>query len=232
MQRFIRQNMLIITWLGGIGIPLAILFAGWAINSKIESTKLASESSKLDSEYVRLAIGILNKEKAPGTTNTAPSSHEEALKKWSLRLLDKRSPESFNEEEKKALLSIPGLLDPVRETRSVDPKVEGDGCKVLEAGNALYIAGKHAEAIQAYLNVQDFDRAGQGLCVASIYATIGTIYRLKADTVEQSNAGEAARLLRLANEFNRAFANALICQRGNCENAITLWRDWKLNQRL
>lgn len=105
-----------------------------------------------------------------------------------------------------------------------DPGFASGACSILDEGNKLYAQGKYTEAANKYLTVQSVDKLGRSACVGSIYATIGTIYALLAEPhLANSNPGEAARNYRLANEYNRAFAAAAICNRGDCKLSENYW---------
>jgi hypothetical protein len=104
METQLTRNAALIGWLAGIGIPLAIVFAGWLITTSVET-------SKLDSEYVKIALGVLAaKEKGPDGKVVEPTSDEKVLKHWAVRLLNKKSPEKFTKEEQEALLQSPGIV--------------------------------------------------------------------------------------------------------------------------
>jgi hypothetical protein len=93
-----KQDKLL-AWLAGLGLPLSIAFVGWLVTTTIES-------SKLDSEYVKIALGILAAQtKDKDGKLIEPTSEELALKNWAVRLLDLRSPEKFSSDEKLALIS-------------------------------------------------------------------------------------------------------------------------------
>ena len=98
-------------------------------------------------------------------------------------------------------------------------------CEILEAGNKLYDQRNFLDAIEKYLNVQTVDKLGKSLCVASIYATMGTIYTLLAEPQLVSNPSEAAKNFRLASRYNRAFAAAAICNHGECKLSQALWAE-------
>ena len=99
MDKFIQKHQGMITWLSGLGLPISILLAGWLITTSIES-------SKLDSEHVKIALGILsaqNKDKDGKVQAITPE--ESALRLWAVRLLNRKSPEKFTKEEQDALAS-------------------------------------------------------------------------------------------------------------------------------
>lgn len=108
-------------------------------------------------------------------------------------------------------------------TPQLEPGAASGTCSVLEAGNKLYIERRFPEAIDTYLTAQKIDKLGKTPCIASIYATIGTIYALIGEPLMASNPVDAAKNLRLANNYNRAFAAALMCQHGDCGPAAGLW---------
>ncbi|MBD9354385.1 hypothetical protein [Methylomonas albis] len=102
MLRFIKRNSVIIQWLSGLGIPVALIVSSWLVTTSIEQ-------SKVDSDYVRIALNILSTEQKPddklGNLNNNPGRSDQlALREWAIRLLNKKSPEKFTDEEQKALL--------------------------------------------------------------------------------------------------------------------------------
>jgi len=100
MNKFLSRNTPLIAWLGGLGLPFAVIIAGWLITS-------GTETSKLESEYVRMALGILTSyEKTQDGSPRPLTDDEKALRQWAVRLLNKKSPEKFTEEEQKGLLNI------------------------------------------------------------------------------------------------------------------------------
>ena len=98
MNTFLKRHTSLIQWLSGLGIPVAIIFAGWLISNRIEG-------AKLDSEYVRMALSLLNKEipKVDGK-DTELSAEQIALRMWAVRLLNRKSPEKFTDAEQRAIL--------------------------------------------------------------------------------------------------------------------------------
>lgn len=98
MNSFLERNSSIIAWLAGLGLPMAVIIAGWIITN-------GAENSKRESEYVQIALNILARSK--GTTEKyAPFNEDEvALRQWAVRLLNRNAPEKFTEEEQKALLN-------------------------------------------------------------------------------------------------------------------------------
>lgn len=94
MREFINKYDKLIQWLAGFGIPVAVILSSWLITTSIERTKI-------DSEYVRIALSILAVEKKPDEDF---KSDQIALRKWAIRLLNNKSPEKFTDEEQKALL--------------------------------------------------------------------------------------------------------------------------------
>ena len=98
MKAFLERHTTLIQWLSGLGIPVAIIFAGWLISNRIES-------AKLDSEYVRMALALLKKEGPKDDGADAELSAEQiALRMWAVRLLNRKSPEKFTEAEQRAIL--------------------------------------------------------------------------------------------------------------------------------
>lgn len=104
MKKFLENHNTLLQWLSGLGIPFAILLCGWWVLG-------SNESAKLNSEYVRIALGLLSKpvEYKDGVAK-APTTEDLALKRWAIRLLDSKSPEAFRDDEKKVLLDSPEPL--------------------------------------------------------------------------------------------------------------------------
>ena len=100
MNNFLQRNSSLIAWLGGLGIPFAVIVVGWLITSSIET-------SKLESEYVRMALGILTAHEKTADGKLLPlTDDEKVLRQWAIRLLNRKAPEKFTEEEQKALLTV------------------------------------------------------------------------------------------------------------------------------
>ena len=97
-------------------------------------------------------------------------------------------------------------------------------CDILKAGNK-YFGKNNSKAIDIYLTVEDIDKNGKDRCTASIYSTIGTLYKMKADiSFKSSNYEKASIYYKLSTKYNRAFANALLCvKEGNCTPLHNLW---------
>lgn len=89
-------------WVLALAIPVAILLVGHLITRSIEA-------SKLDSEYVKVALGVINVA-APTPDSKQPDLSEEqlALRQWAIRLLRSKSPEKFSDAEQTALLKLRG----------------------------------------------------------------------------------------------------------------------------
>jgi hypothetical protein len=92
MEEILKKNKTILQWLAGLGIPVALVFSTWLVSNSIET-------ARLNSEYVRIALTVLSKEK-PKEGNI----DDETLRRWAVRLLNRKSPEKFTEEEQRALL--------------------------------------------------------------------------------------------------------------------------------
>lgn len=86
-------------WLFGAGIPAAILISTWLVATSIEK-------SKLNTEYVRIALGVLvpKRDDTGSELSESFSKDEMAMRGWAVRLLNKNSPEKFTEDEQNALL--------------------------------------------------------------------------------------------------------------------------------
>ncbi|MBX3658951.1 MAG: BamA/TamA family outer membrane protein [Ramlibacter sp.] len=95
-----------IAWLGGLGLPASILLTGWLVTTRIED-------SKLDSEYVKIALGILSTQtKDKDGVLIEPTQEDAVLRLWAVRLLNRKSPEKFTKEEQEALASGRQRLPP------------------------------------------------------------------------------------------------------------------------
>jgi hypothetical protein len=106
-----------------------------------------------------------------------------------------------------------------------NPVFASDPCGILEAGNEYY--GKdNSRAIEIFRTVEHIDRVGKDRCTASIYATLGTMYKIEGD--KASNSSDHERVIfyyKLSLKYNRAFANALICNGGDCSGSEELWEE-------
>ena len=99
-----------IQFLIGIGIPIALAFSGWVISASIEK-------SKLDSEYVRIALSVLVNNKEVHEDVAKDSAKEKnlteedlPLRTWAVRLLNEKSPVRLSSEEQKAFIhGVKGL---------------------------------------------------------------------------------------------------------------------------
>lgn len=97
MKVFLGKNKNIVQWLSGLGLPIALIISSWLVSTSIENTKI-------DSEYVKLAISILNND-----ANTSPQAQQstpekEAMRLWAIRVLDAKSPVKLTEQEKNAFV--------------------------------------------------------------------------------------------------------------------------------
>lgn len=99
MKKFLKENERIIQWLSGLGFPIALVLSSWLVSSSIEN-------AKVDSDYVKLAISILNSD--ADITNSgqkeAVTSEKEAMRGWAIRVLDEKSPVKLTEKEKQAFV--------------------------------------------------------------------------------------------------------------------------------
>jgi hypothetical protein len=93
------DNSNALKWATIAGIPLAIAFCGWLVTGSIER-------SKLDTEYIRIAIGILGSEiNSEKTTEKVANrtaeqvNDEKLLRAWAGRVLIEKSPVAFTEKE-------------------------------------------------------------------------------------------------------------------------------------
>jgi hypothetical protein len=92
MISFLKRHETIIQWIAGIGIPFSIILSSWLITASFER-------SKLDSDYVKIALGVLVSDKNEG----ALTPHTKALRGWAIRLLNAKSPVKFTQAEQGAL---------------------------------------------------------------------------------------------------------------------------------
>jgi hypothetical protein len=88
-----------IPWLSGIGIPLAILLTGWIVSHSIEQMRLQSE-------YVKVALGVLNHPRIKPVTKEDEDAlaEQKVLRGWAVRLLSAQSPEKLSEREQEILI--------------------------------------------------------------------------------------------------------------------------------
>lgn len=124
---------------------------------------------------------------------------------------------------------MPGRATPqASEVRSISPSTDPtltSSCKILETGNDLYQQNKLEDALSAYLAIEAVDKLGREQCTPAIYATIGTVYLLLANRVSSANQSQASTYLRRAALYNRAFAIAVACNRGDCNQSQVFWKD-------
>lgn len=66
MKNFLKRNSEMIGWISGIGIPAALIITGYLAVGSVES-------SKLDSEYVKIALSILSANPSKKTTARCPA---------------------------------------------------------------------------------------------------------------------------------------------------------------
>jgi hypothetical protein len=99
LKNILGKNENIIQWLSGLGLPIALIISSWLVSTSIENTKV-------DSEYVKLAISILNNDaNISGSPQTQPVTPEkEAMRLWAIRILDAKSPVKLTEQEKHAFV--------------------------------------------------------------------------------------------------------------------------------
>lgn len=95
-------------------------------------------------------------------------------------------------------------------------------CEILGKGNVEYSAKRFDSALTIYRQVEAVDKSGKDRCTASVYATMGTIY-----TVLGLEAAKESKVsldhYKKSSMYNRAFANALICNQGDCKAADEFW---------
>lgn len=98
-------------------------------------------------------------------------------------------------------------------------------CDILSKGNKLYQSKKYKEALNALKAIEDFDKIGKESCTDSVYATIGTIYKILGNKQLKSNSYKAALYYKSASKYNRAFAYASLCSNANeCKGSKDFWR--------
>ncbi len=103
----------------------------------------------------------------------------------------------------------------------------GAACDVLETGNKHYSSREYTKALDVYKTIEDIDKIGKEECTPSVYATIATIYTTFGDQQLGSNAKKAALYYKTASKYNRAFANAVICNTKNCDYSTQFWNENK-----
>ncbi|EGQ9976238.1 hypothetical protein FWP56_22360 [Vibrio vulnificus] len=92
MNQGLSKHEKLIAWVSGLGVPIALM-----ISSSIVSTSI--ETTKVDSEYVKIAINILSNGNQKEMTK-----EDKAVRSWAIRVLDSKSPVKFSEEEKMAFI--------------------------------------------------------------------------------------------------------------------------------
>lgn len=91
-----------------------------------------------------------------------------------------------------------------------------------EPANVLNSGNKHfgkddTKALGIYKTIEDIDIFGKDRNTASIYATIATIYKKKGgEAIKNGNKEKAIIYYKLSAKYNRTFANALMCNNGDC----------------
>lgn len=107
MKRFLQRNSTMIGWLCGIGIPSAVGLTLWLVSSNIER-------AKVDLEYVKMALGVLNtSEKPQARVSTAALTdvpngaiHSQRVwMQWAIRIINSKSPVPLTDDEQVALLA-------------------------------------------------------------------------------------------------------------------------------
>ena len=97
-------------------------------------------------------------------------------------------------------------------------------CDILSKGNKLYKSNKYKKALNALKAIEDFDKIGKESCTDSVYATIGTIYKVLGNKQLKSNSYKAALYYKSASKYNRAFAYAALCSNANeCKGSKDFW---------
>jgi hypothetical protein len=76
-------------WFSSIALPVALAASTYFITSSVES-------SKLNSEYVKISVAILSQEKPK---SDADKETQKALKSWAVRVLNSKSPVKMNSQE-------------------------------------------------------------------------------------------------------------------------------------
>ena len=94
-------------------------------------------------------------------------------------------------------------------------------CEILTKGNTDYSAKRLDSALAVYKEVESVDKNGKDRCTASIYATVGTIHTLAGR--EAKDSAKALNHFKNAARYNRAFANALMCNAGSCGDSEQFW---------
>lgn len=95
-------------------------------------------------------------------------------------------------------------------------------CEILTKGNAEYAAKRWDSALTIFRQVEAIDQVGKDSCTASIYATMGSVYTiLGKDSVKE--APVSLDHYRNASRYHAAFANAVMCNKGNCKPSEDFW---------
>ncbi|QPG06524.1 hypothetical protein IT774_04955 [Salinimonas marina] len=99
LKKFLANNENIIQWLAGFGLPIALIISSWLVSTSIENTKV-------DTEYVKIAVSILSKDtNTSGTLRTLQATTDkEAMRLWAIRVLDAKSPVKLTRQEKHAFV--------------------------------------------------------------------------------------------------------------------------------
>ncbi len=99
-----------------------------------------------------------------------------------------------------------------------------NACSILTDGNLHYLNGRYESAIGAYRSVESTDRYGSSPCTAAIYASIASSYSILSDrALNAEETAPALTYMRFASYYNRAFAYATACARGDCQGSQAYW---------
>lgn len=116
----------VINVLSSIALPAAIAFSGYYVSSSIEK-------SKVKSEYVKIAVGILAKDIAQPQDGS-----QEVIREWAVKVLDKNSPVALSDKEKRVLVHSDNalLMSFMDEDPELKIKLISESFKALEEMNA------------------------------------------------------------------------------------------------
>lgn len=97
----LNNNGTLFKWVSSIALPAALTISSVVISTSVER-------SKIGSDYVRLAVGVLSSEPSKSVEQ---KEYQNVLKGWAVRILDNYSPVKMTLEEKDALLNDSSAFD-------------------------------------------------------------------------------------------------------------------------
>jgi len=129
-----NKPSLVFKFISSIALPAAIALAGYYVSTSIEE-------SKVDSEYVKLSIGIL------ASAKQADTESSQVLRRWAVKVLDKSSPVGLTEKEKLTLINSDNIY--LRDALKEFGSAELGSAAAKELINSLSKLAREAEELQS-----------------------------------------------------------------------------------